>query len=551
MLNTRETQWLSERTRSILIPTLSNGVSSALIAAHLIGNTLIMSHSDIEGAEAASSIVSTFQCFVIGATFGILSATIVQLGGAVARNDRNKIEASIKIAWLSSLGLGICSSLVFLSTKPLMPFFLYGSELKEKTATCVSDFFVSLAIAPPFYLMSMTNGIIIFQIEKNWIIPLLATISYRIPAIIIGYFLFKTMGITGLGVGATISAIISSIVLQFWFLRDRYKEYNLCDIFNIPNFSKNFSGFLSEGWKLALQRLTEWGNLFIISMIIGVVGNVSCNNSNGNFDSTELVSQNPSIQIMLICNLFSQGIAQAAMMLLKPICTQIKNLKENINVENNRLQYINLCSESYSIFLWSNISGVIANTVCAAVSILLRHAFINLFIKEEERSCLHLYNLANILIFINSLSLIPDAVRQISGGALRGWGDILSPTLANLIIMSGIGIPLGVAGGYLYNPTVSLFVLRIITIILSAVANCHLFYQHRKNDLSVLPQNFNHTLSHENMICIRRCLMFFRPEQSAHPVNSQNMVNEEDGIPLIPINQTQQSQARIGYGAVS
>jgi len=534
MINNRETQCLPKSLNSILIPTISNGVSSALIAFHLIGNNIIMSSFSRE-ANDASSIITTFQSFVIGATFGILSSTAVQLGSALAKKDTQKIEAFIKIAWVSSAGLGIFSSLIFLSTKSLMP-------LKDKKiASYVSDFFISLAIAPPFYLMSMTNGIIIFQMEKNWQVPMLSAIAYRIPAVIIGYFFAGSMGIAGLGYGATIAAIISASILQLWFLRDIYREYNLQDVFNIPNFKENFNSFISEGWKLALQRLTEWGNLFAISMIIGYL------------NKNDLASEAPSIQIMLICNLFSQGIAQAAMMLLKPIGTELKYLKENLNSEENISKYVSLGRESYNIFLWSNMGGAISNVLFAVACILCKKTFIDYFMKQDATENSHLYNLADTLILINSLSLIPDAVRQISGGALRGWGDILSPTLANLMIMSGIGIPLGMAAGCLYNSsspkyTAPLFILRIITIILSAIANCYLFYQHRKNDLAAIPENIDLADNYENTTCIRKFFRFFKPESSVNPDDYKKIANE-DGIPLVSIDQNQ-SRSQINYGAL-
>ncbi|MDP3704343.1 MAG: hypothetical protein Q8R24_00350 [Legionellaceae bacterium] len=106
----------------------------------------------------------------------------------------------------------------------------------------------------------------------------------------------------------------------------------------------------------------------------------------------------------------------------------------------------------------------------------------NFFIDKNAIAATH--QLAEDLLCINAISLVPDAVRQISGGLLRGWGDIFYPTLASLLIMSVIGIPLGVIVGDFQGKqeySSPIFVLRAITITLAAIVNYVYLRQHQNN----------------------------------------------------------------------
>lgn len=454
---------------SILIRTTSFGLSGLIIASHLVGNGKVMTLLGPNEA-AAASVITTMQSVTIGTSFGLLLSTGMQLGAALGSEDHKAAEAAIKISWLSATILGFLSSTAFLSTRLTMPLLL-----EEATANAVAEFFKTFAIAPIADLMIMTNGLIIFQVEKNWQIPLISTALYRLPAVPLGYYLANECGYgpMGIGLGSSAAAVFSFALLQSWFLRNAYKDYKLHKLWQIPEFKKHLKKFLTDGWKLSLQRITEWGNLVGITMIVG------------HWSNTALKAEQPSIQALTLFNLFSQGVAQAAMMITTRDRTEMNtHLKKfySTNDQSHLNKYLEFYKKNKSTFFISNGAGFVLNTAFAAGLYFARHPIVDLFVPSNSTQITD--ELAYSLLELNALSLLFDAIRIISGGVLRGWGDLLYPTLASLIIMSLIGIPMGAGIGYHFDENIlPLFILRVITIALSATVNCYRFYRHTKDDM--------------------------------------------------------------------
>lgn len=59
------------------------------------------------------------------------------------------------------------------------------------------------------------------------------------------------------------------------------------------------------------------------------------------------------------------------------------------------------------------------------------------------------------------LGLIPDALRIISAGALRGWKDLLYPSIVSSIFMTIVGIPAAYGLGFIYNKTLMMIYLGL------------------------------------------------------------------------------------------
>ncbi|MDP3704344.1 MAG: hypothetical protein Q8R24_00355 [Legionellaceae bacterium] len=222
----------------IVIGAISFGASGLLIAFHVIGVNLLMA-SFGEKATAASNVVATLHSFIISTGVGVLSSASNQLGVALRSSNETQeknetVEAMIKLGWSGSVTLGFLASVLFLSTKPIMPMIL-----DEETATFVSDFFVPFALSPIACFISQTNGTIVFQAEKNWWFPLVTTAAYRIPAVGLGYFLSKSMGmgVPGIGLGSSIAAWASLLLWKSWFNKEVYSYYNLNAVLNIPSFT--------------------------------------------------------------------------------------------------------------------------------------------------------------------------------------------------------------------------------------------------------------------------------------------------------------------------
>jgi Na+-driven multidrug efflux pump len=465
------------RLKVIINKAIAQGLGNGLTAVHLIGNSMLMS-SVSPTATAASSVVATLQSVVMSASVGFGSSAGTRLGAAIG-SDRNTNDAEknetvsslIKVAWFNSVVVGAAFSGIFFSTKYVMPYFL-----EEDVANCVWDFFKYTTWSPMAYILIHMNGLIILQVEQDANAQLIAAACYRIPSLILGYILAHPMkmGVTGIGLASTIPAWVVCVAMYGRFLRERYAVYQLQNICHIKSFCKHFNDFFSEGWKLALQRITEWINLFCISMAIGQL------------DRGSLVPEGPSINAMILFNLFTQGLTQAGMMEVAPLGRELENIK---NDPTQKSRYFVLRQDIHNIFLLNNMLGIISNAIAIGFLLLFKERIINLYLGSDVTSDIR--NLSAFFLMINSISLLPDSVRHISGGILRGWGDLLYPTLVSLYVMTGLGVPIGVAVGYYYKNEYaeSLFMLRLITITLSSILTYKRFYHFHKNPNSFMQHN--------------------------------------------------------------
>lgn len=467
--DTRLAEAQKRKTPSIFIRTSSYGLSGIIIAFHLVGDGMILSTMG-PSATAAASVVSTMQSVTIGTSFGLLLSTGIQIGKHIGLNDHQGVKSGIKTGWICALSLGMLSTCAFLSTVYTMPLIL-----EEETATAVSDFFKWFSIAPIPDLMIMTNGLIIFQVEKNWEMNLLSTALYRIPAVGFGWLFGKTLGFgpSGVGMGGAVAAWMSFLTMQPWFLRKAYKTFELHKLFDIPDFKKQLFKFLNDGWKLALQRITEWGNLAAITMLIG------------EWNNNYLSSEQPSIQMLIIFNLFSQNFAQAAMMIATQDCAAMnKSLAQFHKTGNKKFldEYHTLHLKNRTTFYRSNLAAFALNALFATGLYFSREQISSFFLQGETTP--DILDLAGLLLEINAISLLPDAIRIVSGGVLRGWGDLLIPTLASLILMTFIGIPVGASiSNRVYDENIiPIFIARTISILLSALYNWGRFNTHDNND---------------------------------------------------------------------
>ena len=452
--------------QEIAINGISQGTAGALIGLHLVGNNFLMSFFGTDATSAASA-VSSLQCFIVSTTFGFQSAVGTRLGSLRRQTDAQKKkegeEGIIKIALLSSVGLGLASSMVFLATKPIAPLWFSNTQIAKYT----TDFFIPFAVtlSPVAYLTTQTNSLILVQLrdgQKNKSDYLLAsTASYRGLSLLFSWWLSRKVGFEGIGYGSGLAAWLTLSLFEFQFLSET-ASYQLKQLFNIPSMDTLWHDFKKDALQLALQRTTEWGNLFAITSIIG------------HLSPEELIAIEPSIQSMVLCNLFTQGLAQSLMYDAK----NNNSDKEKEKLKNGMSQeYMALLEKDKKLFVFGIGLGVMLAAVNTALLLSYRNNTIDLFIGKNSTEIM---NLAKTTLLVSALSLSPDAIRLISSGVIRGWGleEMHHTTKTNLLIMTGIGVPLGALWGYLFNDgkyAAPLFVFRFLTICISAYMNTKYF----------------------------------------------------------------------------
>lgn len=457
---------------SILLKTLSFGMSGLFITAHLVLNGKYLSLLGQEGASA-SALVTPYESVVMGLGIGFLLGTGLNFGDALGRNAYTEAGDIGKTATVLTLIMGGISASLMLLTKPIFPLLF-----EKVTAEIASDFFMGYSGSLVSTFLLFTWSQIAFQEGDLYVSPLSMLLLSSFSAAASYCLGFKAdKGALGIGLGGTIGSMLSALTIGALFFQKHYKKYRFINC-HIEKFTEKLMALLKSGWKLALQRLSEWGNLFIISTVVGVHSN------------TDLKALNPSILFLVSLGTILQGFAQSTGMVISKNKGGIKKIiNKEINEENVVVPKKNIFSmdelsviennhkNNIRAIVHSNLLGI-ALTSTIATTIYFARRPISTFLLSADSSE-ELVDLAEYLLCWNVLALVPDSLRIIAAGALRGWGqeELLYPTIISLILMTVIGIPLAYGLGDLFSDEVSMMAyVRLIAIAISSVfifKRCH------------------------------------------------------------------------------
>lgn len=454
----------------ILSATTFSGARSAFVAIHYAGIGYFMSLCG-DSSAAAASIVSPAIAFMAAITMGITSATGTNLGVALGESNREAVSEIIKTSWVVSVALGITSGAVYFLLKPILPLCL-----NDDIAENASKFFMTYAIAAIPEILTWNNGQIVFKVENMPFLSFLAAGMYRLPAVALSYYFGLTlkMGPIGIGLGSAVSGWLNVILSQPWFyIREIYKELNIAEC-AIKNFPSHLKKFWKSGWPLAFQRTSEWVNLLIIAQ------------TTAKWSKQDLLAIQTSLLLLIGSGLIQQGVGQGAMMQVvedrKVILKAFKGLMEfpydleKINLIKNKV------NKNFKQFLIGNVVSIMFSLFLALAIYFYSDKIISLYAPANSANE-ETFHLANKLLLINCLSLPFDASRNVTAGILRGWNDLLFPTVVSLMCMTVIAMPIGVGMGEKYSKSlIPVFLARLIGLIFAAGVNIFRFMEHSKQD---------------------------------------------------------------------
>jgi len=345
----------------------------------------------------------------------------------------------------------------------------------HETGEAIADYFTMFAIGGFTEALIMNNGMIVAQLEKNKLIPLLFAVAYRLPALGLGYYfsIHLEMGARGVGLGTSLAGLASFCISQIYLTRASYRKYAIYRCFNVSDFKKYLRPFINDGWQLALQRLSEWVNVMALASVIGAWSNSS------------LQALEPALQANTLIALSLNGMTVAALMFVTRDCTakQKHYEKFKIALSDDELEHFHRLSRlSKRDFYKTNLMGILLAGSLSAAIYFARQPITSLFL--ESTATYQQCQLAESLLGYNLIALIIDSIRVVSGGMLRGWGDLLFPTLVSILVMTIFGVL--VAAGISYyeydEDPLPFFWVRIVAIAASSGINCYRFWGHTKKD---------------------------------------------------------------------
>jgi Na+-driven multidrug efflux pump len=441
----------------VVVKVLSFGVGSVLIAVNLTGNSLMMVS---EGHPGAGSLTTSFQSLLLGVCGGALMSGGVALGKTLGEKDLVKAGEIVKASYAMTGALTVFSTLAYGST-----YFVFPKLFSADTAEAASKYFLISGIGNWPALALVTTGQMAFQCG-DWKSPLVSTILYRLPTVGLSYLLSKTahLDVLGIGLGNAIAPWVSYVGMELWLRRKEFGKLRQSP-FSFESITKHGKFLSTLAAKMSLQRITEWGNLAVITSLLGAE-----NNNN-------LAIINPSLQFMTLFNLFSQGVGLGGNMLLTVQRAEMKNLLKSAGEKNDKLIFEQLRKAQREIKVTcvkSFLGAGVTNLALAGALFFAKTPIVNLFLSDQTPRA---HEIAEMTLWINGLGLVADALRLVSTNLLNTYDKIMLPNIISLGLMTVIGIsavyfPMKYFGNGDYGDLViAMFAVRSGMIFLSALIN--------------------------------------------------------------------------------
>lgn len=321
-----------------------------------------------------------------------------------------EIGGLVRRSWIVGTLLAIPSLALFLTSGAL----LKAAGINPAVAEAVQGYFtgISYGLVPIFWNFSDQQ----LTVGLNQQIPtLLSGIAYSAMSALFGYplalvlFGLPKLGTAGIGYGASISGIISLVALRAYFLlNSEYKKYGLYQLRHTGAF-KDFLDFMKIGVPIGLQNLSEWGNLAIIALLAGLLGQEVLQAAQASFIPLSAVSVLflALAQARTVTIADSLGTAEAA--LTNGDWNAYRIAHRNAKI----LGYVGLGISAY------------ATLVIAALFVGTPRIIASLFIETHQPNSVHIFQMAQEMLIINGIGLLADMVRNVAGGGLRGYQDVL------------------------------------------------------------------------------------------------------------------------------
>ena len=465
--------------------TLYFGFRSFFIAAGYVALMEIMSDLGPD-QEAASNVVSTIQGVIAGIGAGFSTGVASEISAALGSGaEESYISNVIKVGGIQVLGLSAIFAAICWTIRLWLPLVLANKH----TALEVAGYFEGYSAAPFFELLILALGQIVFKLEKNAWLAFISSTAYRAigSGLAYGSNRLTNMGTLGIGLSYSIASAFCVLCHIPWFLRKRYRSMEDLYTCKLSNTAAILKKTMGDGWKLALHRMTEWGNLFIIVQIVGAWSN------------SDLIAFQPSMMVCLFMELLVQGCSVAGMLTTIENNKRLaKRLAGNGEIDSEGPSIKALLTNSKKYFWITNLIGLSVTVVLASVAMATKVLIINATIPPNMTNTTaggseSISNLASYCFIVRVLSSLPDSFRVISSTMLKSWDNILFAIINSVINMSAIGIPLAYLIGSLDDFSIlPFFYVRGAAVTVSASINVGRYLWHLSSSNKC---NINSTLS--------------------------------------------------------
>lgn len=385
-------------------------------ASHLIFNGKLLADMGDDG-DAVSSVTSAYMSLILGSGVGLCLSTGLNFGPKVGQNLTEDAGRVGRAAIYNALLVGILSSGLLILPRAFLQVFV-----SEEVSKRANNFLSGYSGGVPFMFMIVVMLQLAFVKGEWYIAPSSMFLVFAIAGLASSLLAGKTpLAELGVGLGGTIGNAAACLIMLTNLFKNKFKKYHFFSGTHQQILSE-IKSLLNTGWKISFQRMTEWVNIFIISLVISVV------------NDKELGDLNAAWQFNVLFGILSQSYGQAISMIVAKNYALAKS-NDEAKATSAHLQNKAACKKGVLVSLAINVAFTL-------VAIFARTPISKFFLSEDAAA--RNINLSNSLMIANSFGILFDGVRIALAGALRGWGDLLVPPT----ISFGLITVLGVSSGY-------------------------------------------------------------------------------------------------------
>lgn len=434
---------LPKKQDNYLPAALACGLAAVTQPAFVLATTLQFKECDeVAAASLAFMIQSLFRNTFSGGMSSIANEIqAVRADKKLTELEKiEKIGKIITLSWTLTTVFSSISTIVFL----LAHFFLPKLYSKHTADAAFTYLLISSLANFPIIAITML-GQVAYGF-RDWSPLLSSAFASRLLAVALSYIFIKTTDwkIAGIAGGTVIASWAVFAGLFAWMRRhDTFKpyfEHSLVDI--KKTVQDEFPGFFSITLKQCLQRFTEWGNLFFMTLLLP--------------SDDKLKIATPAFNLIGFVGVFFQGSASAAN-------ARLKGKKRALDTATTSKAKEQELSEMKTIALRSCLFGVGVAAMAVTASFFSRSeitdfligggnnttavnnvtAISNTTAANNTAESIHIP--AENTLLIAAFGLLIDAPRIILASCENHWGKIMLTSMMSLVSMTFIGCPVGYA----------------------------------------------------------------------------------------------------------
>ncbi|MCX7121224.1 MAG: hypothetical protein NTZ67_05570 [Gammaproteobacteria bacterium] len=315
--------------------------------------------------------------------------------------------------------------------------------------------------------------------------PVICSFGNRIPSVVFSYLFVeytRLNDIKGVAIGNLLGSWLSYLAMEIWMRHQ--DEFAFMEFKKLP-FSKallkkDLPPMIKLWAMMALQRFSEWGNLWVIGTLIGALA------------SDNLKKTNASTTVIGILGLIYQGMGTAGNLTLAVDLKILESTETDIQTKKIISQKIKPLIFKFLM------AGFVASVALGATVFFLKEYIVSMLSDDKSQG---FSSISEKVLDITIIRLMGDSIRIISSNLLNarykkndsaennnrrlgsGFYNILLPNIVSIVLMTIIGIPAGYLAGYLSgkkedndNMLICIFAASAVAVWLAAIINTMQLY---------------------------------------------------------------------------